>query len=191
MFKEYGKKFTFKDYKEKVDGIPRIDGARAILTGLSSKELTEATDKKQRYFLESLKKEKIPVFRAAIKLIKELRSKGIKTAVVSSSKNSPYILKKTRIDKLFDAEVSGSDITKGKPHPQIFLLAAGKMRVKPKNCVVFEDAILGVRAAKRAKMLCVGIDRYNDPKRLKEADLVVSNLRGINYDKLITLFKRY
>lgn len=191
MFKEYGKKFTFKDYKEKVDGIPRIDGARAILTGLSSKELTEATDKKQRYFLESLKKEKIPVFRAAIKLIKELRSKGIKTAVVSSSKNSPYILKKTRIDKLFDAEVSGSDITKGKPHPQIFLLAAGKMRVKPKNCVVFEDAILGVRAAKRAKMLCVGIDRYNDPKRLKEADLVVSNLRGINYDKLIALFKRY
>lgn len=191
MFKEYGKKFTFKDYKEKVDGIPRIDGARAILTGLSSKELTEATDKKQRYFLESLKKEKIPVFRAAIKLIKELRSKGIKTAVVSSSKNSPYILKKTRIDKLFDAEVSGSDITKGKPHPQIFLLAAGKMRVKPKNCVVFEDAILGVRAAKRAKMLCVGIDRYNDPKRLKEANLVVSNLRGINYDKLIALFKRY
>lgn len=191
MFKEYGKKFTFKDYKEKVDGIPRIDGARAILTGLSSKELTEATDKKQRYFLESLKKEKIPVFRAAIKLIKELRSKGIKTAVVSSSKNSPYILKKTRINKLFDAEVSGSDITKGKPHPQIFLMAAGKMRVKPKNCVVFEDAILGVRAAKRAKMLCVGIDRHNDPKRLKEADLVVSNLRGINYGKLIALFRRY
>jgi len=191
MFKEYGKKFTFKDYKEKVDGIPRIDGARAILTDLSSKELTEATDKKQRYFLESLKKEKIPVFRAAINLIKELRSKGIKTAVVSSSKNSPYILKKTRINKLFDAEVSGSDITKGKPHPQIFLMAAGKMRVKPKNCVVFEDAILGVGAAKRAKMLCVGIDRHNDPKRLKEADLVVSNLRGINYGKLIALFRRY
>lgn len=191
MFREYGKKFTFKDYKEKVDGIPRIDGGRAILTGLSNKELIKATDKKQAYFLESLKKEKIPVFRAAIKLIKELRSKDIKTAVISSSKNLPYILKKTGINKLFDAEVSGSDIKKGKPHPQIFLMATGKMKVKPKNCVVFEDAILGVRAAKRAKMLCVGIDRHNDPKRLKEADLVVSNLRGINYDKLTNLFRRY
>ncbi len=188
MFEEYGRKFSFQDYKEKVDGIPRIDGGRAILTDLSVKELTKATDKKQRYFLEYLKKEKIPVFRSTVKLMKELKRRGIKVAVISSSKNSPYILKRTGIIKLIDAEVSGNDITKGKPHPQIFFMAAEKVGIKPGNCVVFEDAILGVEAAKRAKMLCVGIDRHNDPQRLKEADIVVNDLREINYNQLVSLF---
>ncbi len=188
MFEEYGRKFSFQDYKEKVDGIPRIDGGRAILTDLSVKELTKATDKKQRYFLEYLKKEKIPVFRSTVKLMRELKRRGIKVAVISSSKNSPYILKRTGIIKLIDAEVSGNDITKGKPHPQIFFMAAEKVGIKPVNCVVFEDAILGVEAARRAKMPCVGIDRHNDPQGLKEADIVVNDLREINYNQLVSLF---
>jgi beta-phosphoglucomutase len=190
MFAEYGKKFTFKEYKEKVDGIPRIDGGRAILTDLSNRELVKATDKKQKYFLQSLKKEKIPVFKTTLKLIKELRSRDMKIAVISSSKNSPYILKRTGVMKLLDAEVSGNDITKGKPHPQIFLMASEHMGVKPENCVVFEDAILGVKAAKKAKMFCIGIDRHNDPQRLKEADLVVKDLKEIHYNKLLSFFRR-
>jgi beta-phosphoglucomutase len=188
MFSEYGKRFTFQDYKEKVDGIPRIDGGRAILKDLSDEELVKATDRKQGYFLKYLKKGKIKVFRMAIRLIKELRGKGIKVAVISSSKNSPYILKKTGIIKLLDTEVNGNDITKGKPHPQIFLIAAKRMGIRPQNCVVFEDAVLGVEAAKRAGMLCVGVDRHNDPQRLKAADMVINNFRGMNYDKIKALF---
>jgi beta-phosphoglucomutase len=190
MFAEYGKEFTFKEYKEKVDGIPRINGGRAILKDLSEEELIKATNKKQKYFLEYLEKEKISVFKPAIKLIQELRDKGIKIAIISSSKNSPYILKKTGIIKLIDAEVNGNDITRGKPHPQIFLMAAKKMGLSPKDCIVFEDAVLGVEAAKRAGMLCVGIDRHNDPERLKKADTVVRDLKVVNYDKLILLFNR-
>ena len=189
MFAAYGKKFTFRDYKEKVDGIPRIDGGKSILTDLSDKELVKATDKKQSYFLKSLKQEDIPVFKTTIKLIKDLKSKGIRLAVISSSKNLPYILKKTGINTLFDAAISGGDITKGKPHPQIFLMAAQKLGLKPKNCLVFEDAILGVEAAKRARMICVGIDRHNDPQRLKNTDITVKDLQEINYNKLASLFK--
>ncbi len=190
MFEEYGKKFTFQDYKEKVDGIPRVDGGRAILTDLTDDELNKATKKKQGYFLEHLKKDKIKVFKPTLRLIEELRGGGIKIAVISSSKNLPYILEKIGIIKLLDAVVSGSEITKGKPDPQVFLMAAEKIRVKPENCVVFEDAVLGVIAAKRAKMLCMGIDRYNDPKRLKDADLVSTDLTDINYDRLLSLFER-
>lgn len=190
MFVEYGKKFTFQDYKNKVDGIPRVDGGRAILTELSTQELVRATDKKQEYFLEYLKREKIPVFKTTIKLIKELKSKGVKIAIISSSKNAPYILKKTGIVRFTDMAVDGNDTTKGKPHPQIFLMAAEKMGLRPKSCVVFEDAVLGVKAAKRAKMFCVGVDRHNDPERLKEADIVVKDLKEINYRKLISLFER-
>ncbi len=189
MFAEYGKKFTFKDYKEKVDGIPRIDGGKAILTDLSDKELVKATDKKQTYFLECLKEEKIPVFKTTIKLMKELKGKDIKIAVISSSKNLPYISERTGINKLLDVEISGNDITKGKPDPQIFLMAAGQIGLKPGNCVVFEDATLGVKAAKRARMICVGIDRHNDPQRLKNTDITVKDLQEINYNKLASLFK--
>jgi beta-phosphoglucomutase len=189
MFEEYGKKFTFSDYKEKVDGIPRTDGGRAILPELSDEELSVATEKKQGYFLENLKKEKIEVFKSTLKLIKELRGKGIKIAVISSSKNSPYILEKIGAMELLDAVVSGSEITKGKPDPQVFLMAADRVGIKPENCIVFEDAVLGVAAARRANMLCVGIDRYNDPDRLKEADLVVGDLKEVNYDKLLSLFE--
>lgn len=189
MFEEYGKKFTFKDYKEKVDGIPRTDGCRAILTDFSAEKLLEATERKQKYFLEYLQRENIPVFESTIKLMTDLKSRGIKIAVISSSKNLPYISKRTGINKLVDVEISGNEITKGKPDPQIFLMAAGEIGMRPENCVVFEDAILGVEAAKRAKMLCVGIDRHNDPRSLEESDMIVNDLGEINYDKLTSLFE--
>lgn len=190
MFEEYGHRFTFEDYKNKVDGIPRVDGARAILTDLSDKELKQACDKKQGYYLQYLKKDKVPIYSETIDLIKELRSKGIKVAVISSSKNTPYILESIGLIDKIDTKIDGNDITKGKPDPQIFLMAAEKLGVSPENCVVFEDAVLGVQAAKRAGMLCIGIDRHNDPASLKHADLIVKDLQEINYPKLNALFQK-
>jgi beta-phosphoglucomutase len=189
MFEGYGRKFTFQDYKEKVDGIPRTDGCRAVLTDLSDEELLEATEIKQKYFLEYLEKGNIPVFESTIKLMTDLKNRGVKIAVISSSKNLPYISKRTGINKLVEVEISGNEITKGKPDPQIFLMAAKETGISPENCVVFEDAILGVEAAKRAEMLCVGIDRHNDPRSLEQADIIVNDLSEINYDKLTSLFK--
>jgi len=185
MFGEYGREFSFKDYEELVDGIPRQDGARAILTGLSAQELNEACDKKQGYFLEYLKSEKVPVFKTTVALMKNLREKGIKIAVISSSKNCPYILKTTGLYPLVDAEVNGNDITKGKPDPQIFLMASQRLNIAPEECIVFEDAILGVEAARRAGMRCVGVDRHNDLSRLKKADIIVKDLSEVNYERLV------
>jgi len=188
MFNEYGKEFTFEDYKQKVDGIPRTDGARAILTDLSDDELKKAADKKQGYFLEYLNKEEIPVYNTTTDLVKALKREDLKRGVISSSKNCLSILKKVKLDDLFDVIITGNDITKGKPDPQVFFMAAEKMSVEPKDCVVFEDAVLGVEAAKRAGMKCVGIDRYGKPERLKKSDLVVSDLGEVNIEKIKELF---
>jgi beta-phosphoglucomutase len=184
MFSEYGKRFTFKDYELKVDGIPRISGARAILPGLSEENLKKAAAKKQKYFLEFLKKGGVKVYRDTVYLIKKLIKNRIKRAVISSSKNCLYVLKKAKLNKLFDVIITGNDIKKGKPHPDIFLLAAKRLGLKPKECVVVEDAILGIIAAKRAKMKAVGIDRYGKPARLKQADLMVNNLKKATLSKL-------
>lgn len=190
LFTEYGKKFTFQDYKTKVDGIPGLNGARAILAKLPEKEVVKTANKKRKYFLEFLKKEKIPVFKSTVKLINELRTKKIKIAAISSSKVAKHILKKTKLFNLFDTVVTGYEITKGKPDPQIFLLAAKRLKLKPKDCVAFEDALLGVEAARRAKMFCLGIDHYNDSLRLKKANLIVKDLKEINYNKLKQLYNR-
>lgn len=184
MFNEYGHEFTFDDYKQKVDGIPRYDGARAILTELSEEQIREAGEKKQGYFRELLDAAEIPRYDTTISLIDNLLAERIKVAVISSSKNCPHILKKIGLYDRLDAVISGKDITKGKPDPQIFLMAAERVGADPAHCVVFEDAVLGVEAAKNGKMKCVGIDRYNHPERLVKADIIVKDAGEINISKL-------
>lgn len=189
MFEEYGRDFTFDDYKNKVDGIPRIDGARAILTDLSEEELKKAALKKQKYFLDFLNQNGIEVYQSTIGLIKELKANNIKAAVISSSKNCLNILQKTNIEDLFSVVITGNDVKIGKPSPDIFLLACERLNLRPSECVVFEDAVLGVEAARRAGMKCIGIDRYNNPKRLDNADRVVSDLSEVEIKTLRMLFK--
>lgn len=189
MFSEHGKDFTFKDYKEKVDGIPRLDGARAILTDLSAGELEKAGAKKQQYYLELVDAGEIETYQSTVELIKELKKNGIKVAAASSSRNCRYILEKVKFITLFDTIVSGGDFKKGKPDPEIFLLAASQLGLSPDEVVVFEDAILGVEAAKNGMMRCVGIARREDKEVLKKADIVVSDLAEVNYAKLKGLFK--
>ncbi len=189
MFNEYGHDFTFEDYKQKVDGIPRYDGAKAILTELSSDEIKIAGDKKQGYFREMLDAEDIPSYDTTLRLIGDLQAKGVKVAVISSSKNCPHILKKIGLYDRLDGVISGSDITVGKPNPQIFLMAAERLSAEPTDCVVFEDAVLGVEAAKRGDMKCVGIDRYDNPERLSKADLIVKDAGEISVDELRALFE--
>ncbi len=184
MFGEYGKELTFEDYKKKVDGILRISGARAILTELSDEELEKAGAKKQGYFLELLETEGIEVYESTLDLIKELKQNNIKVAVISSSKNCLPILKKTGIDGLFEVIITGHDIKKGKPDPQVFLSACRKLDLTPQECIVFEDAVLGVEAAKRGNFSCVGIDRYGNPARLAKADLVINDLSEAGLERL-------
>ena len=188
MFSEYGKEFSFEDYKKKVDGIPRISGARAVLTDLSDQELEKAGTKKQNYFLEFLNQKGVDVYASTVDLIKELREAKIKVAIISSSKNCLHILQKVNLVELFDVIITGNDIKKGKPEPDVFLLAAERLGLDTSECLVIEDAVLGVEASLRAKIKCIGIDRYNSPQRLSKANLVVNDLSEVNLSKIKELF---
>ena len=123
-------------------------------------------------------------------MVKELKRYSIKIAIASSSKNCKRILEKIGIIHLADAIVDGNDLTKGKPNPQIFQMAAERLNCACSECVVFEDAVLGVDAARNSQMICVGIDRYGSPERLGKADLVVSDLSKVSYKTLERLFKK-
>jgi beta-phosphoglucomutase len=117
-------------------------------------------------------------FPDAVRLVGDLRGAGVPIAAASSSKNAHRFLRALALE--FDADVSGLDVP-GKPDPAIFLAAADELDVPPWECVVVEDAVAGVRAAKAAGMTAIGVARAGDHDALRAAgaDVVVSNLYAI------------
>jgi beta-phosphoglucomutase len=115
-------------------------------------------------------------FPDAVRLVGDLRGAGVPIAAASSSKNAHCFL----LALEFDADVSGLDVP-GKPDPAIFLTAADELDEPPWECVVVEDAVAGVRAAKAAGMTAIGVARAGDHDALRAAgaDVVVSNLYAI------------
>jgi len=92
----------------------------------------------------------------AIPFIRSLREEGLLIGLGSSSRNAGMVLEKLAIANLFDTVVTGHDISRTKPDPQIFLMGAERLGVEPRECAVFEDAASGVEAALAGGMLAVG-----------------------------------
>jgi len=91
------------------------------------------------------------------RILAYLKEKNIPIALGSASKNAQPILEKVGLLHYFDAIVDGNNVTKAKPDPEVFLLAAKQLDVNADNCVVFEDAVAGVEAANAANMISIGI----------------------------------
>lgn len=122
-------------------------------------EKEELAEKKNQYYIEMLQKlDEDAILPGAIETLHMLRERGILTAVGSASKNAPLILEKTGMLSLIDKISCGIDVTKSKPDPEVFLVAALKLNLDPKDCLVVEDAKAGIEAAKAGgmKSLAVG-----------------------------------
>ncbi len=120
----------------------------------------------------------IPVMPGLIELLEKLQQKAYPMAVASSSfpEIIDIILEKTNLKKYFQVIVSGEEAGKSKPEPDVFLLAARKLNIKPENCLVIEDSRNGIAAAHAAGMSCVAYQSPGvDPKTQKEADSIVKN----------------
>lgn len=101
------------------------------------------------------------------KILKFLKDQNMPIALGSASKNAKPILEKVGLLHYFDYLVDGNSVTKAKPDPEVFLIAAQKLEVDPKDCVVFEDALAGIQAANSAAMTSIGI---GDAGILADAD---------------------
>ena len=119
-------------------------------------------------------------------LLDYLDSNKIKYALGSASKNAPLILEKVGLYKRFTALVDGNDVSKAKPDPEVFLIGAKKLQMKPENCIVVEDAIAGGEAANAANMVSIGI---GDAVLLKEATYVLADTAGFTPEFLKKIMK--
>ncbi|MBW2969753.1 HAD family phosphatase [Candidatus Woesearchaeota archaeon] len=127
------------------------------------------------YYLEMYQRAKLYPF--ARQLIRKLKKKGCLALVTTSPKKLVNIaLKKFNLQGLFDVFVTFEDAQRRKPAPDVYLLAAKRLKVKPKDCVVFEDSIPGVAAAKKARMVCIAVTNTNPASKLNKADLIVKKL---------------
>ena len=105
-----------------------------------------------------------------------LRQRGYLLAIGSSSKNTQQILKQLGLGDFFDAIADGTMVTKSKPDPEVFLLAASRLGVSPENAIVIEDAESGVRAAKAGRFRAIGIrTEGNDP----DSDITIKRLSNL------------
>lgn len=102
-----------------------------------------------------------------VKILNFLKGNSIPIALGSASKNARPILEKVGLLDYFDYIVDGNSVTKAKPDPEVFLIAAENMGLEPENCVVFEDALAGIEAANLAGMTSIGI---GETDVLSEAD---------------------
>ncbi|MCH5153368.1 MAG: HAD family phosphatase [Clostridiales bacterium] len=114
------------------------------------------------------------VMPGVVEFVKLLKANGIKVAVASASASSNRVAKRFGLYELFDAFVDGEAKLAAKPNPDIFLHAAHLLGVAPHECVVFEDSINGILAAKNAQMKCVGFQTYFCNK----ADKIIDSFVG-------------
>lgn len=182
---ELGFDFTELD-NEQLKGVSRTRSLEIILElgGVTKTEAEKAelADRKNKWYVEMIGKMRPDeILPGAKEFVQACRGAGIKTALGSASKNSMMILDKIGMTSLFDAIIDGNKVTKAKPDPEVFLKGAEELGVQPMDCVVFEDAIAGVEAAKAGGMKAVGIGELSV---LKQADMVLPGLSAMTLDKL-------
>lgn len=148
-------------------GVSRMASLEVVLEKgdkeYTEEEKIEMAERKNDYYVEMLQSlDDSAVLPGAFDTLKMLNKKGILTAVGSASKNAPLILEKTGLLPLIDKISCGLDVTKSKPDPEVFLVAASKLELAPENCLVVEDAKAGVDAAKAGNMKSLGVGPFHE-----------------------------
>jgi len=180
--------FTEKE-NEQLKGVSRVRSLEKILSWgnktLPQDEFTRLMATKNDEYLSYINKmnesELLPEVKDRLTFIKN-KKQGI--ALGSASKNARYIIEKVDVKDMFDAVVDGTDVSKAKPDPEVFLIAAKLLNIEPENCIVFEDSVAGVQAANTSKMISIGI---GSEEVLGEADYVFKDFTEISEKFINTL----
>ena len=185
--------FFNEEINNRLKGVSRMESLDIILEKSNKKYPIEekqklATKKNDTYrnLLKNMNDH--DVSSDVLKTLYFLERNGIKTAIGSSSKNTMFILERIGLDNYFDAIADGTQISKSKPDPEVFLLAAKKLHLEPKDCVVVEDAKTGIDAANAGGFISVGINdaaNYSETKyRIKKVSDVLNIINETSYISL-------
>jgi HAD superfamily hydrolase (TIGR01509 family) len=186
MFKEKGLEVVPADF------VPFIGtGEDRYIGGVAEKynfplDLAKGKHRTYEIYLE-LVPSRLEAFPGGVNLVQTCRKAGLKVALASSADRVKIVANLLKIGlplESWDGIVTGEDVGAKKPAPDIFLFAASRLGLTPTECVVLEDAVNGVQAAKAAGMRCVAVAHTFSANKLQEADLVCSTIGELSVAKL-------
>jgi len=179
-----GISFTEHD-NEALKGVNRVDSLRKILSlgdiAISEQEFEVLLTYKNEVYLASISSLSFSdVLPGVMDLLKCAKAKGIKVGLGSSSKNAPMILERLGIKSWFDVLIDGNGVKNPKPDPEVFLNGAKSLGLLPSECLVFEDALSGVKAAKDGGFIAIGV---GNPMLKGIADVYLNELTEFRLDE--------
>ena len=177
---------------EQLKGVSRVKSLEKILEWgnktISEEQFTALmTTKNDEYLSYVDQMDASEILPDVPKILDFLKENNQPIALGSASKNAREILKKVNLLDDFDAIVDGTNVTKAKPDPEVFLNAAKSINIEPQNCIVFEDSVAGVQAANLAKMISIGI---GEKETLHEANFVFTDFTEISIEFIEKLIEK-
>jgi len=154
---------------------------------LTDKQVEQATQLRQEYFLKILSEEPLPPFPGVLELMdKAMQREDFRVAIATSGtlEKSRAVLNAVGIPYRKMVYVNGNDVKHKKPDPELFLTAAERIGIEPAHCVVIEDAPNGVQAAKAAGTTCIAVTNSTTAAKLAEADLVCDSLEKLDLETI-------
>ena len=181
-----------QEQNEQLKGVSRVRSLEKILAWgnktISAAHFTRLmTSKNDDYLLHVHEMSESEILPDVIKILNFLGDESQPVALGSASKNARLILNKVNLIDKFEAIVDGTNVSKAKPDPEVFLIAAKQLEMPPEDCIVFEDSVAGVQAANSANMISIGI---GDAKILHEADYIFRDFTEISTDFLKEIKKK-
>jgi len=160
---------------------------------LSASDIARAVDARQANLLSMFSHDPLPAFPGVLDLMNDALSSpdwGVAIATGSSLENTTAVLKAAKVPYAQMTVITGSESHARKPAPDMFLAAAARMGVCPSRCVVIEDSVSGVQAAKAAGSVCIAVTNSFEASRLSQADLIVDSLSSVSLATLAELLTR-
>ena len=187
VFKEHDVDFSYDDFVM-LSGVKGTELVKKRLN-LPEEELVAFVRRKNEYFFSISEEEGLNLMPHVSKLLSYIKTASYKTALATggNSEKVSFILKHVNLEGYFDEIVTSDDLEKGKPDPEIFLMAAQKLGIEASEALVWEDAPLGVQAAKNGTFKCVAIttSQKGGRKGLEIADKLIDSFEGVNVDDII------
>ncbi len=187
LAKECGRTVTQEQFAESF-GRQNRDIIPALFGPAFESRMQELADRKEELYRDLIQ-QRTPIIEGAVELVWDLHNAGARIAVGSSGPpaNIEVVVASMGIGECLSGIVTGDDVAKGKPDPEVFLLAADRLGLAPARCVVIEDAPVGIEAARAAGVHAVAILLYHPAEAFDRADLLAERLCDLTVDRLVSL----
>lgn len=186
FYKRRNRTFTSEEFVEHFNGKTNADVLKYIFhPNLTANEIYRYTHEKEALYREIYTPFIKPV-NGLIKLLELLQQQGIPMVIATSGIpiNIEFMFEHIPIQHFFTDIINSTHITHGKPHPEIYELAAKKLMLQPNHCIAFEDSVAGVQSAKNAGLKVIALTTTHPKSDLHQADLIVQDFTEISIEKM-------